>query len=185
MRKLNMRRRKTAKRTTKRTTTNKKPAQSTSNLQTWEKDFWQAPAKIAAQLKKEIQSLKQTANKLQTAADKMEARMHTAKGKTQSNKAKKAYMQLSKQLQAVTKNLTTLSNNQNKMAALRKYLTLFNQEWAKLSKKAVTATAPKAKARKAVAKPQTQPYAEEQSRVETEEPMVENSTIEEEVEINT
>jgi hypothetical protein len=145
-----MSRRKTAKRTTQRQTTNK----SFAAVQKMEKDFLQAPAKLAAQLNKEISPLKQKESKLKTAINKIreqlknsEKRIQTAKtkptsiGKKQLHAAKKGHsnilkthITLNKQLQEITKSLETVAAKQAKFIALRKHLNQFKKEWAKEAK---------------------------------------------------
>lgn len=147
-----MPRKKTAKRTTKRRMTKN----TLAIMQKLEKDFLQAPAKLADQLNKEILSLKQKENKLKNVINKIKAQIknsetrvqtatkfkNTSAGRKQLNIAKKAYSEtvktqtaLSKQSQEITKLLDVITKKQTKLAALRKHLSQFEKEWAANSKK--------------------------------------------------
>ena len=139
-----MPRKKIAKRTAKR----KMPNNALSAIQQIEKDLFAAPAQLAAQINKEIASLKQQENKLKTVINKIKAqvqatekRMQVASSKKQFDAAKKARNKtiktettLSSQLQQITKLMGVISNKQAKMTALRKNLNQFGKEWAKNSK---------------------------------------------------
>lgn len=138
-----------------------------------EKDIASVPAKLAAQLNKEITSLKQKENKLKTAHNKIktdvknwETRIKAASkaqksaaAKKRLNAAKKAYTQanktqdgVSKELQQTVQTLETLLNKQAKFTALSKLLNQFEKEWARNSKKASAANKAKAKKKKSAKK---------------------------------
>lgn len=164
-----MARNKSAKRTVKRQTKNNNAV----NVQKAEKDFYQVPAKLAAQFNKDINSHKNQQNKLNKSLAKCLAQVNkaqakenaaAAKAKTSSsgkkawNAAKKAHVKVAKvhaglknQFESVTKALNELLNNQAKFNALHKYLGQFEKEWAKTLKQIkaeAQAKAAKAKAKK-------------------------------------
>lgn len=148
-----MPRNKTAKRTAKRAITKN----TTAIAQRMEQDFAGVPAKLIAQLNKEITSLKQKENKLKTAHNKTKADVKnwevrikvaskankTATVKKQLIAAKKAYTQanktqtgLNKELQQASLSLETLLNKQAKLTALSKLLNQFEKDWTRNLKKA-------------------------------------------------
>lgn len=146
-----MPRNKTGKRTAKRQV----KVNTLVTVQKLEKDFMGIPAKLAAQLNKEVNALKQKENKLKNAASKAKAqlknsdarvkaasKMKTAAGKKQLNAAKKAHSEtvkahaaLNSQLQEATQSLESVVQKQAKFSSLSKHLNQFEKEWAKNSKK--------------------------------------------------
>lgn len=167
-----MPRKKTAKHHAKR----QSASHSSATLQKLEKDFLDAPAKIATQLKKEIAAHKQKELKLKNAAIKAKAQLKnaetriqaaaklkgTAAGKKQINRAKKAHnmmqkshMEANKQLQDASLIVEAFLLKQAKLSAWQKNLNQFEKEWArqaKLMKAKANAQAAKVKSKAKVKK---------------------------------
>jgi len=162
-----MPRNKSTKRTNKR--------QSVSNIlvsvQKMEMELLQAPAKLAAQLDKEINNHKKQEKKLINAQNKVNKQMMTAEkrfnkaktsgaGKKQLKAAKKIYSAVTeahagvtKQLQVIKNTLAALLDKQSKFTAIGKSLNQFNKEWAKAAKQAkAKPQATKVKSKKSKAK---------------------------------
>lgn len=137
-----------------------------------EKEIFTIPAKLVAQLNKEISALKQKENKIKNAFNKINAQIkksavrvktadklkHTSAGKKQLNKAKKSHNEIVKSQAAYNKNLQEImhslensENKQSKLIALGKHLNQFEKDWAKNSKQ-MKASAAKSKPKKTVAK---------------------------------
>jgi hypothetical protein len=169
-----MPRNKTAKRSAKRNTIITNRALATA--QKMEKDFIEAPAKLAAPLDKEIASLKQKENKVKTALHKIKAQLKnwesrikaatkakgTSAGKKQLSVAKKAYREtiqtqaeLNKELKLTLQLLETATNKQAKFYALSKLLKQFDKEWARNARKAKASKKVKAKAKRQTVKAKT------------------------------
>jgi hypothetical protein len=158
----NMPRKKIAKRANPRQMNN-----NLTTLQKMENDFWATPAKLAAQLNKEISVSKQNENKIKNevkkcqqqlksadASIKAAAKVKTVAGKKQLVRAKKLYKlavqefaNLNKQCNEATKSLHQLMQKQLKLIALSKYLKQFDKEWIKNSK---TKTKAKVKSRRRI-----------------------------------
>lgn len=159
-----MSRKKTARRIAKRQSPNK----NASITQKMEQEFMRTPAKLSAQLNKDIIVLKQKENKLKAAFNKQKSQVKnsenrinvaalktTAMGKKQLKKAKKAHSALlknqavlNKQLNATTKLLHAAMDKQAKLAALKKQLNQFEKDWAKSAKKVTVKDKAKARPRK-------------------------------------
>lgn len=173
-----MRRNKTA----KRAASKPRQARNTSSLNQLEKDYLTAPAKLAAQIAKEISASRQQENKLKKAVNKAQAqvkaadarvknaaKVKTAAGKKQLNTAKKVHGEavriqatLGKQLQEVSKTLNGLFYKQDKFTTIGKYVSQFDKQWAKDSKKASVKAKSKAKTQTKKAKSKTQPHQQVQ-----------------------
>jgi len=112
-----------------------------------EKDFLKAPAKLAAQLNKEVAVLKQSENKFKISINKLKAQAQKSKNPTKTRTIAKNLSALTKQLQETTKTLNTTAAKKTKMIALKKHLSQFDKEWAKQSKtvktKATSTSKPK------------------------------------------
>lgn len=159
-----MSRKKTARRAAKRQSMNNK----SSMAQAMEQEFMRTPAKLSAQLNKDILVLKQKENKLKTALNKQKSQAKnsesrikaaasktTAAGKKQLKKAKKAHKvlvknqaALNKQLQSASKLLQAAMDKQAKLMALKKHLMQFEKDWAKGAKKVAVKAKVKTKQRK-------------------------------------
>ncbi len=153
-----MPRNKTAKRLTKRAAA----PTSLANAQKMEKDFIDVPAKLASQLTKEINSLKQKEAKLKAALNKAKAQTKASEGKikkaSKANKsatgkkqlavAKKTHANklkiengLNNQLDETSNLLNTILSKQAKFIMIGKLLNQFEKEWSKGAKKSKTAKA--------------------------------------------
>lgn len=167
-----MARRKTAKRSAKRTTT-----QGSSAALRMEKDFLGTPAKLSAHLQKEIKTLKQKESKLKAQVAKSKTKVKqmqtklkqaskqkTATGKKQLASVKKTHGKtlqmhtlLEKLLKEATQALTDATTRQAKYAALRKKLSQFEKEWNTKARKL------KAKAK---SKPKTKRYTQPKTKLD-------------------
>lgn len=177
-----MPRNKIVKRTNKRQASNNVMA----NVQKMENEWMLAPAKLAAQLNKEVNAHKRKENKLKKAADKIQVTLARAETRIKSasqantptskktlkkakkihNEASKAHSDVNKKWKQATQALTSLLDKYAKLIALDKHLSQFEKEWIK-SIKALKAKA-KSKKDKVVMKPTASlRQAEEQSRVES------------------
>ncbi len=138
-------------------------------LQKMEKDFLQAPARLAAQLNKEINSTKQQESKLKKSLSQVNSQLqnsekrirasspaNTATAKKQLRIAKlaqktnaKEKANLQKQLNAITKELQATAIKRAKFVAVQKHINQFEKDWIKQAKalQAKAKTQPKAKAK--------------------------------------
>jgi hypothetical protein len=187
-----MRRKKSAKRSTMQQNVNKKQPQAT------EKDFFDLPAKLAAQAGKEVAALKRNETNLLSSLKKATAQLkkadaqmkaagktkNSSSGKKQFLAAKKMMADLSKSITTLTKDLKAASyavvsadQKQSKMLALSKMLAKFDKDWSKQSKMK-TKTKPAAKKRKRkLALVQSKPSTQDQSNVENYSPEMENDSL--------
>jgi len=193
-----MPRNKIAKRTKKRQTINNVLA----NMQKIEMDLMRIPAKLAAQLNKEVNThqrkerkLTKAVNKVNSLLIKAETRVQsaieskTASSKKMLKKAKKAYNDMAKthtelnnQLQYISNTLGLLLNKQDKLISLDKHLSQFEKEWAKASKKTkATAKSKKAKVKTKSVSPGL--TVVEQSKVEPGQKSLDTIRIDEPAEI--
>lgn len=160
-----MSRKKPAKRPATRQTTAKavkaaKPAKITAkssmNVHQMEKDFQDTPAKLIASIKKEIAAQTQKQTKAKSALVKLAKQIKssekrikaagknkTAAGKKQLTAAKKLHAEMMKSEIAHTKEIkeaatsvAALQMKAKKMAALSKYISQFEKDWAKQEKEA-------------------------------------------------
>ena len=195
-----MSRKKTAKGTAKHQS-NSLPA-----IQKVEKELIQIPYKLAAQLSKEIKSLKQKEAKLKNTIAKIKSQLSNAENRVKAaeknkNKAagkkqlsiakknlseiKKAFSLLAKEQQETAKSLLTMTAEQAKLNALHKHLNQFEKEWAKQVKQAkakvkVKVTKTKSKKR---SNQSTLPSIKEEPRVETFDTIEEDITTNETAEV--
>lgn len=199
-----MSRNKTAKRTAKRPSPSKNITLATA--QKIEKDFVEAPARLIAQLNKEIAAAQTKENKLKNAANKIKAQVknsearvkaaakakNTSAGKKQLNVAKKAHAEiakaqadLDKQLKEANQSLESIANKHAKFVALSKHLSQFEKEWAKKAKKlkASKKAKIKAKTKKVTAKAKLPVVEPEQPHVESYATTINNVRLEETTEI--
>lgn len=161
-----------------------------------ESEIFAAPAKLAVQLNKEINSLKQKENKFKNAFNKMSAQLkkssarikaadklkHTSAGKKKLKKAKKSHQEIAKsqavfnkQLQEIMQSLERTQHNHSKLIALGKHMSQFEKEWARNAKKN--------KVTKAKSKTSAKSPAMDQSQMESFESKMEPTMQEELAEI--
>lgn len=153
------------KKTAKRPATRKTPAQPAMNVSKMEKDFQEAPAKLAASINKEITSHTQKQTKSKSALNKLAkqikasekrvkaaGKLKTAAGKKQLTAAKKLHADMMKSEIAHTKEIkeagiaiVELQAKAKKMAALVKHMNQFEKDWAKQEKEAAAKANQKAK----------------------------------------
>lgn len=193
-----MPRNKTAKRTAKR----HRMIKPLANTQKIEMDFMGAPAKIIAQLNKDVTVLKQkeikliaAVNKIKAQVNKCETRIKSAeKAKNASARKKqlkiakneysetlKAQKELIYQHKEIIELRDAASEHHNKMVALSKHLSQFDKEWAKKSKqmKAEKKAKLKAKPKKESAKTRTMSSIVELQQIEAIEPTIDNVRLDE------
>lgn len=191
-----MPRNKTARRTSSKKQTTKPQASSQlfATLQKMEKEFLKAPGKLVAQFKKELSTFKQKQKSLKDAISKTNTQLKTADnrvktaskqkdtamGKKRLTLAQKTRSQVVKvqnslndQLKKITKSIETAMEKQDKLQALRKYVSQFETEWNKTkntSKKATATTATTTK-KKTTAKKATPTKTKQPTDTTTQKPV--------------
>jgi small-conductance mechanosensitive channel len=121
----------------------KKPASSAASMI---KEFMSMPAKLVAQLRKELTGAKKQESKLTAALKKAQSQTKKAKNKST---AKKSIDKLTKALAAVKTEVKTLSQDQIKFNAVGKQLISFEKQWS--TKKPIKKTRAVNKVRKTAA----------------------------------
>jgi phage shock protein A len=123
-----------SRRKTKKPSAKRNQSKSSNAPQAVEKDFLNAPAKLAAQLSKDLAAHKQAEAKLKAAVAKLKASSQKNKTGAKAAAAKKSLAALTKQLQEVARSLNDVNGKLAKMNAIRKLLTQFEKDWAKKAK---------------------------------------------------
>jgi len=156
--------------TTRKTKMTKAATPNTASMiKKMEKEFMQAPAKIVAQINKDLKSIKQKEIKLSKAANKNQHQLHNAESRlvsaeksshTAAGKKRfkimqrkhdalvKAQDKLNQQVETHSGRVTEMENQQAKFNAIIKQLAQFDKDWAKNSKMNASAANAKTKNRK-------------------------------------
>lgn len=135
---------------TKRARKQQKSSNPLVGIQKMEMDWLKAPAKMAAQLAKQIQINEKQESKLNKAVKKINAQANKAEAKVESAVAKKqikiatkkldaivkAQSDFNKQLQMITNTLDGLNGTRSRLNALQKCIHQFNADWNKAAKNA-------------------------------------------------